>query len=130
MSDAPSKILLVEPDSDIMEMLVAALSFSLLFFQLDAVLHAMGLSLPLLVVAKIVALSRLAGRIVPLSIVGWGSKDAAVIGLLAQQGIAPAVGFTATILILLCSFLLTSVLSLICWWINPLVVRRAVPSES
>ena len=109
---------------------IAALAFSLLFFQLDAVLRSLGIALPLLLVGKIMALSRIAARIIPISVVGWGSKDAAIIVLLSQQGIDPLVGITATLLLLVCSYLVTLLLSGVCWWINPLVVRRAVPSPS
>jgi hypothetical protein len=103
-------------------------AFSLLFLQLDAVLRSLGILLPCFLVVKIVALSRILARIIPVSIVGFGSKDAAVIWLLAQQGIDPAVGLTVTILFLVCSYLVTLLLSGLCWWIKPLVVRRVVPS--
>ena len=105
---------------------IAILAFSLLFLQMDAILHALGLALPIILVAKIVAFSRIVGRMVPISFVGFGSKDAAVIGLLYQQGIQPAVGLTVTLLFLVCSHLVTLLLSGLCWWIKPLVIRRAV----
>lgn len=104
---------------------LAALAFSLLFLQLDAVLRSMGLVLPVLTVGKIMALSRIAARIIPMSVVGFGSKDAAVIILLGQQGIETSVGLTATLWLLTCSYLLTLLLSGLCWWVNPLIVRRA-----
>ena len=106
---------------------VVAVAFSLIFLQLQMVLQALGIRLSLVLVAKIVAFSRIIARVVPFSVVGFGSKDAAVIGLLAQQGIAPAVGLSATLLLLVCSYLVTVVLSGLCWWIKPLVVRRAAP---
>lgn len=108
----------------------AALAFSLLFFQLDAILRALGIVLPFVLVARIIALSRILARLVPVSIVGFGSKDAAVIWLLAQQGIDPAVGFTVTLLFLMCSYLISLVLSGLCWWIKPLVIRRVAPTSS
>ena len=106
------------------------LAFSLLFLQLNAVLLALGINLPLGLVAKIVAFSRIVARVIPISVVGFGSKDAAVIGMLAQHGIDPAVGLTATLLLLVCSYLVTLLLSGLCWWIKPLVVRRPAPSSS
>ena len=109
---------------------VAVLAFSLLFFQLDAVLHAMGLSLPFLLVCRIMALSRIAARLIPISVVGFGSKDAAVIVLLSQHGIDLPVGLTAALLFLACSYLITLLLSGVCWWIKPLVIRRVAPSSS
>ena len=107
-----------------------ALAFSLLFIQLDAVLHALGVALPFPLVAKIVAFSRIFARAIPLSVVGFGSKDAAVIGMLAQHGIDPALGLAATLVWFVCSYLVTLLLSGLCWWIKPLVVRRAAPSSS
>jgi hypothetical protein len=107
-----------------------AAAFSLLFIQLDAVLHALGVALPLVLVAKIVAFSRIVARAIPISVVGFGSKDAALIGMLAQHGLDPAVGLAATLLLLVCSYLVTLLLSGLCWWIRPLVIRRAVPSSS
>ncbi len=107
---------------------VAVLAFSLLFLQMDAILNALGIHLSFLLVAKIVALSRILARIVPISIVGFGSKDAAVIWLLAEQGIDPAVGLTVTILFLICSYLVTLLVSGLSWWVKPLVVRRLTPS--
>ena len=104
---------------------LAACSFSLLFLQLHVVLKALGVGLPLLLVARIVALSRIAARIVPFSVIGFGSKDAAVILMLAQQGIDASGGITAALLWLVCSYLLTLVLSGVCWWAKPLIVRRA-----
>jgi uncharacterized membrane protein YbhN (UPF0104 family) len=109
---------------------VTALAFSLLFLQLDAVLHALGIALPMVLVAKIVAFSRIVARVIPFSVVGFGSKDAAVIGMLAQQGIDPSVGLTATLLLLMCTYLVTLLLSGLCWWIKPLVIRRVAPSSS
>ena len=109
---------------------MAALTFALLFVQLDAVLHALGITLPLVQVSKIVAFSRVVGRLIPLSVVGFGSKDAAVIVLLSQHGIGIPVGLTATLLFLVCSYLVTLLLSGVCWWIKPLVVRRVAPSSS
>ncbi len=107
---------------------VAVAAFSLLFVQLDAILRAMGIILPFLLVARILALSRIAARLVPISVVGFGSKDAAVIVLLSQQGFEWSVGLTATLLFLVCSYLVTLLLSGVCWWIKPLVIRHAVPS--
>ncbi len=108
----------------IVPLAVVVLAFSLLFVQLESVLRSLGMALPLLLVAKIVALSRILARLIPISVVGFGSKDAAVIWLLAQQNIDPAVGFSVTILWLVCSYLVTLLLSGLCWWIKPLVVRR------
>jgi uncharacterized membrane protein YbhN (UPF0104 family) len=105
---------------------IAAVVFGLLFVQLDAILRAMGLTLPLLLVAKMMALSRIAARLVPVSVVGFGSKDAALIILLSQQGIEMPVAFAATLLFLICSYLVTLLLSGACWWIKPLVIRRPV----
>jgi len=106
---------------------VSVLAFSLLFFQLDAVLHALGIALPLALVAKIMALSRIAARIIPISVVGFGSKDAAVILMLAQHGIEWSSGIAVTLLLLICTYLLTLLFSGLCWWIKPLVIRRAAP---
>ena len=106
------------------------LAFSILFVQFDAVLRAMGLALPLLLVSRIMALSRIAARLIPISVVGFGAKDAAIIVLLSQQGIALPVGLTAALLFLLCSYLVTLLLSGVCWWIKPLVIRRVGPSSS
>ena len=103
---------------------VCALAFSLLFLQLDAVLRALGLTLPLILVAKIAAFSRIVARAVPISVVGFGSKDAAVIGMLAQRGIEPSLGLSATLLLLVCTYLVTLLLSGLCWWIKPLVIRH------
>lgn len=107
---------------------LTVLAFGVLFLQLDMVLRALGVTLPLVLVAKIVACSRIVARVIPISVVGFGSKDAAVIGLLAQQDINPAVGLTSTLLLLVCSYLVTLLLSGLCWWIKPLVIRRAAPS--
>lgn len=114
----------------IVPLAIGALAFSVLFLQLDAVLRSLGVLLPLTLVGKIVAFSRIVARVVPISVVGFGSKDAAVIGLLARQGIDPAVGLTATLLLLVCSYLVTLLLSGLCWWIKPLVVRRVAPSNT
>ena len=108
----------------------AALAFSLVFLQLELVLRSLGVSLSLVLVSQIVAFSRIVARVVPFSVVGFGSKDAAVIGMLAQQGIDPSVGLTATLLFLVCSYLVTLLLSGLCWWIKPLVVRRVAPTSS
>ena len=108
---------------------VSVLAFTLLFLQLHAVLRALGLAIPLATTAKIMAFSRIVARVVPLSVVGFGSKDAAVIGMLAQQGIDPSVGLAATVLFLICSYFVTLLLSGLCWWIKPLVVRRASSSR-
>ena len=109
---------------------LAASAFSLLFFQLNAVLRALGVSLPILLVGQIVAFSRIVARLLPISVVGFGSKDAAVIELLRQQGIHPAVGLAATLLLLLCSYFVTLLLSAVSWWVKPLVIRRARTTSS
>jgi hypothetical protein len=108
---------------------IAAGVFGILFVQLDAVLRSMGLALPFLLVARIMALSRIAARLIPISVVGFGSKDAAVIVLLSQQGVEAPVAFAATLLFLLCSYLVTLLLSGVCWWIKPLVIRRLSASH-
>lgn len=102
----------------------AAIAFGILFIQLYCVLRAMGLALPLVLTSQIMALSRIAARLVPISVVGFGSKDAAVIILLGQQGIEYPVGLTAVMLFLICTYLITLLLSGLCWWIHPLVIRR------
>lgn len=109
---------------------LAALAFSVLFLQLDAVLRSLGVVRPLLTVAKIMALSRIAAKIVPVSFVGFGSKDAAIILLLAHRGLEVPTGITVTLLLLLCSYLVTLLLSGLCWWVRPLVIPRAAPSSS
>ena len=109
---------------------VSVLTFSILFFQLDAVLHSLGIALPFTRVAQIVAFSRIAAKVFPISAVGFGSKDAAVIWMLTQQGFDPTVGLAATLLLLICSYLVTLLLSGLCWWIKPLVVRRVAPPSS
>jgi uncharacterized membrane protein YbhN (UPF0104 family) len=106
------------------------IAFSLIFVQLYAVLQALGVSLPWVLVAQMVALSRIVARVIPISVVGWGTKDAAIIAMLAQHGIAETIGLAATLLLLLCSYLVTLLLSGLCWWIKPLVIRRAAPSSS
>ena len=110
--------------------LVAALAFSLLFFQLDAVLRSLDITLPFLVIAQVMAFSRLVGRVIPVSVLGFGSKDAAVIWTLAQHGISPSVGLTATLLLLLASYVITLLVSALCWWVKPLIVRRAQTTSS
>jgi hypothetical protein len=114
----------------VMPAALAVAAFSLLFFQLNAVLRALGVSLPLLLVGQIVAFSRIVARLLPISVVGFGSKDAAVIELLREQGIHPAVGLAATLLLLLCSYFVTLLLSAVSWWVKPLVIRRARGASS
>jgi hypothetical protein len=115
----------------IVPLALAALAFSLLFLQLDAVLRSMGLGhLPFLRVCQMMGLSRIAARLLPISVVGFGSKDAAVIWLLTQQGIEFSAALAATLLLLICSYLVTLLLSGLCWWIKPLVIRRAAPASS
>jgi len=111
----------------IVPLLMSIVAFSVLFVQLDAVLRALGVALPFIAVAKIMALSRIAARIIPISVVGFGSKDAAVILMLAQHGIEWSSGVAATLLFLICTYLLTLLFSGLCWWIKPLVIRRAAP---
>ena len=111
----------------VMPLVTSAAAFSVLFFQLDAVLRSVGAALPLVLVAKIAAFSRIVARAVPMSVVGFGSKDAAVIGMLAQHQVEPATGLIVTLLLLVCSYLVTLLLSGVCWWIKPLVVRRVRP---
>lgn len=109
---------------------MSVLAFGILFFQVDAVLRALGIALPLVLIAKMLALSRIAARLAPISLVGFGSKDAVLIFLLAQQGIEISVGITVALLLLLTSYLVTLLLSGLCWWIRPLVVRRAARASS
>jgi len=109
---------------------VTAFSFGLLFLQIDAILHALGIALSLAVVAKVVAFSRIVARVIPISVVGFGSKDAALIGMLYQHGIDPTVGLTVTVLFQMCSYLVMLLLSGLSWWIKPLVVRRIAPAKS
>ncbi|MBI2885237.1 MAG: flippase-like domain-containing protein [Candidatus Omnitrophica bacterium] len=111
-------------------LVLAAAAFSLLFLQVDALLRSLGIVVPLLLIAKIVALSRIAARIVPLSLAGFGSKDAALILLLAQSGLTVSVGITVTALMFVCVYLPTLLLSGLCWWIKPLMVRRAQAASS
>ncbi len=103
---------------------LAAISFSVLFLQMDAILRAMGVVLPLVTVSKIMGLSRIAARIIPMSMVGLGSKDAALILLLTRQGFDSAVGVAAALFFYMCSYLVTLLLAGACWWIKPLIVRR------
>ncbi len=104
---------------------LCVISFSIIFLQLDFVLRALGISLPILMVAKIVAFSRVVAKVVPISVVGFGSKDAAIIGMLGNEGINTSLGLTATLLLLLCSYLVTLLLSGLCWWVKPLIIRRS-----
>lgn len=108
---------------------LAAVTFGVLFLQMDAILRSMGVLLPLVLVSKIMGLSRIAARIVPMSMVGLGSKDAALILLLTQQGLDPSVGVAAALLFYVCSYLVTLLLSGVCWWIKPLIVRRVRTSS-
>jgi len=109
---------------------LSVLAFSLLFFQLDAVLHAMGVALSFALVSKLMALSRITARFFPLSVFGFGTKDVLLVLLLHHHGIAFSDGVTAALLLLMCSHLVTLLLSGLAWWIKPLVVRRVVPASS
>ena len=109
---------------------IAALAFSLLFIQLDFVARSLGIGLPLILVAKMMALSRITGRFLPLSFVGFGSKDAILILLLVKQGIHMADAITIALLFLMCSHLVTLLLSGLCWRIKPLVIRRVARASS
>ena len=111
-------------------LIAASTSFVLLILQLASVLRALGLNLSLDVVGKIVAFSRIVARMIPISVLGVGSKDYAVIELLTKQGIEPAVGFTVTMLLVVCSYLMTLLLSAVSWWVNPLIVRRVPRAKS
>ncbi len=111
-------------------LILSLIAFSLLFLQLHSVLRSMGIVLPFLLVCRIAALSRVAARLIPVSVAGIGTKDAVVM-LLVQQGVAqPVVGVTAALLWLLCSYVVTLLLSGLAWWIRPLVVRRAARTMS
>jgi uncharacterized membrane protein YbhN (UPF0104 family) len=108
----------------IVPLILSAAAFSVLFFQFDAVSRALGISLPFVLESKIVALSRIAARVVPFSVVGFGSKDAAMIIMLTDQGVDFSLAVTTTLLLLMCSYLVTLLLSGLCWWIKPLLIRR------
>jgi len=111
-------------------LVLTAGAFVVLFFQLDAVLKAIGVSLPFLLVSRIMALSRIAARLMPVSGFGVGTKDAAIVILLSQHGVEVPLGLTAVLLLLVCSYLVTLLLSGICWWVKPLVIRRAARPTS
>ncbi len=114
----------------VMPMAILVVAFGLLFAQLDAVLHSLGIALPMVEVAKIVGLSRIAARLVPLSVIGFGAKDAALIVLLKRHGLATPVTATVAVLWMACSYLPMLLLSGLCWWIKPLVVRRVGGTRS
>jgi hypothetical protein len=109
---------------------LSIVAFSLLFVQLDAVLRALGIALPFGLVARILAVSRIAARLIPISAFGLGSKDAAVVLLLAQHQVDIVAGLAVTLLFLVCSHVVTLLLAGVCWWINPLVIRRAAPAAA
>jgi glycosyltransferase 2 family protein len=110
----------------ILPFLLALFSFSIFVIQLYAILKALGIiTLSFVTVSRIVGLSRVAARLLPISIAGFGAKDAAVIWLLSQYAIDPTVGFTATLLFLVCSYVVMLLLSAVSWWIKPLIVRKA-----
>jgi hypothetical protein len=44
--------------------------------------------------------------------------------MLVQQDITLPVAITAALLLLMSSYLVTLLLSGLCWWVKPLVVRR------
>jgi hypothetical protein len=105
---------------------VSVLSFSILFIQLSAILRALGItSISLFAISRIIGLSRIASRLIPISIAGFGSKDAAVIWLLSLFGIDSAIGLTVTLLFLVCSYVVTLLLSAVSWCIKPLIIRKA-----
>ena len=105
---------------------ISLISFSILFVQLYAILKALGIiTVPFITLTRIVGLSRVAARLIPISIAGFGSKDAATIWLLSQYAIDPAIGLTVTLLFLICSYVVTLLLSAVSWWIKPLIVRKA-----
>jgi uncharacterized membrane protein YbhN (UPF0104 family) len=108
---------------------VASLAFSMIFGQLYSILQAQGLGLSLGLAAKIAAFSRLVARAIPFSVVGYGTKDAAVIGMLTAHGIDTTVAVTTTLFYLVCAYLLTLLLSGLCWWIRPLRISRAAPDD-
>jgi uncharacterized protein (TIRG00374 family) len=103
-------------------------SFLLLFVQFHAVLKSMAIALPFALVARITSFSRIAARFMPVSVAGFGAKDAAIIVLLSQQRIEWPVALTAVLLWLLCSYVVTLLLAGLCWWIKPLVIQRAAPA--
>jgi hypothetical protein len=71
------------------------------------------------------SLGQFAARLVPVSLAGFGLKDTAVIALLAQHGLALSTAATAAVFFLVCSYLPMLLLSGLCWWIKPLIVRRS-----
>lgn len=108
---------------------VAALAFSTIFGQFYSIVHAQGLPITFGLAVKIAAFSRIVARAIPFSVVGYGTKDAAVIGMLTNYGVDPAVAVTTTLLYLVCSYLLTLLLSGLCWWIKPLRISRFAPDD-
>ena len=104
---------------------VTLLGFSLLFIQFDLVLRALGVTLPIGLLGQMIALSRFAARLIPMSVAGFGSKDVLLIMVLMRHGLVFSTAATSTLLFYLCSYLLTLLLSGLCWRIKPLTVRRA-----
>ena len=103
---------------------IGVLAFSILLMQLFTALQALGMNLPFGLVIQIAALSQLVARLVPISVIGFGSKDAIVIGLLTQQGFDPALALSATLLLLIGSYLVTLLISGLSWWVKPLVIQE------
>jgi len=113
----------------VVPLIVTLLSFSLLFVQFDLVLRAIGVALPIGLLGQIIALSRFAARLIPVSVAGFGSKDVLLIVVLMRHDIVFSMAATAALLFYICSYLLTLLLSGLCWRIKPLTVRRAKPAS-
>jgi len=97
---------------------ITALSWFFYYLQMYFLAKAVGLSAPFIYLAVCVTLAGLV-TLLPISISGIGTRDAALILLLAPLGIARETVVVFSALILL-AFVASALLGLICWWLKPL----------
>jgi hypothetical protein len=103
---------------------ISFIGFTIFFIQAFFVAYALNMDLSFTDLAKVISLTRLIARVIPLSIFGLGSKDVAFVAVLHKNfHIEIAKGIAFSIIFLFTSYIISAITGAVCWFIKPIRIE-------
>jgi uncharacterized protein (TIRG00374 family) len=107
----------------IVSFLITAAAYAILFLQWKLLALSLGLALPFLYVAAYMSVANLLA-LLPISIAGLGTRDAALIGLFSLHGISVEGALSYSLLVLFAFYICAAAMSAVAWQLKPLPTAR------
>jgi len=113
----------------IIALLLTAAAYGLYFLQCQILALALGLDLTYLQITYVISLGGLV-TLLPVSIAGLGTREAAITFYLSSLGVNPDRGLSFSLLVFIVFYIAASLIGALAWLIKPLPLRQTTTSTS